>query len=309
MQILSPVQQITHPLFSQHNIHVSIKRDDLIHPIISGNKWRKLLFNIKQAEKDDSQGILSFGGAYSNHIHALAYACQQANIASQAIIRGEAHYAHNSTLSQASKWGMKLHFVNRETYRKRHDLAYLASLQEKYPNHYLVPEGGSNSHAVKGVALLLEELVHQASFDSLFVPVGSGGTLAGIITGDTEQHQLYGVTVLKQGEYLNNEIKALLPEHAKGYKNWKLLSQYHGGGYGKFTPEACRQITEFSHSTQIPFEPIYSGKMLIAFLDLVQQGFFPSGHRIMLIHTGGLQGLDGLAEQKRIAIKQWLLPA
>lgn len=308
MQIISPVQSVHHPLFSQHDIHVSIKRDDLIHPVISGNKWRKLLFNIKEAKNKGLKGILSFGGAYSNHIHALAYACYQSNMPSQGIIRGEGCYASNSTLSQASKWGMNLQFVNREIYRCRNDIDYLANLQIQYPHYHLVPEGGSNALAVKGMSLLMDELKHQATFDTLFVPVGSGGTLAGIISGNAEQHKLYGVTVLKQGEYLNEEIKMLLPKHAKNYSNWELLTQYHGGGYGKFSAEDCRQICEFSHLTQVPFEPIYSGKMLLALLDLIQQGFFPSGHRIMLVHTGGLQGLYGLNERKRIDIDNWLLP-
>ena len=309
MTIISPIQKLQHPLFSQHNLHVFMKRDDLIHPVISGNKWRKLLFNIEAAKASGASGVLSFGGAYSNHIHALAYACKINSIPSKAIIRGEPHYANNATLTQAAQWGMELHFVDRVTYRLRYEDSYLASLKEAYPGYYIVPEGGSNALAVKGVSLLMDELKEQATFDSLFVPVGSGGTLAGIISGDDEQHQLYGVCVLKQGEYLKDSINALLPVSAKNHSNWKLLTGYHGGGYGKFTTAACQKIQDFSQQTQIPLEPIYSGKMIIALLALIEQGHFPSGHRIMLIHTGGLQGLEGLAEQKRIDLSQWLLPS
>lgn len=308
MKPISPVHAVQHPLFLHHNIQVFIKRDDLIHPIISGNKWRKLLFNIKTAQTSDYQGVLSFGGAYSNHIHALAYACQQAKIPAKAIIRGESHYAQNSTLSQAMKWGMELDFVDRSTYRKRYEESYLESLKEKYLNHYIVPEGGSNTLAVQGVSCMLDELKEQAQYDSILVPVGSGGTIAGIISGDEEQHQILGICVLKQGEYLRDEITKFLPAKAKAYQNWQLYTQYHGGGYAKFTSESCQQLSEFSQITKIPFEPIYSGKMIIALLDLIKQGYFASGHRIMLIHTGGLQGLYGLAEQKRIDLKQWYLP-
>lgn len=308
MTIISPIKKLQHPLFSQHNIHVLMKRDDLIHPVISGNKWRKLLFNIEQAKDSGASGILSFGGAYSNHIHALAYACKVNNIPVKAIIRGEAHYANNATLTQAALWGMELHFVDRATYRQRYDKNYLASLTKTFPGYAIVPEGGSNVLAIQGVSLIMDELKKQATFDSLFVPVGSGGTLAGIIAGDNEQHQLYGVCVLKQGEYLNDSIKTLLPESAKKHKKWQLLTQYHGGGYGKFTDAASQIIKDFSHLNQVPLEPIYSGKMIIALLDLIAKGHFPAGHRIMLIHTGGLQGLNGLAEQNRIDLSQWLYP-
>lgn len=302
----SPIQEISHPVFTQHNVTVTIKRDDLIHPIISGNKWRKLLFNIKTAQSQKAKGILSFGGAYSNHIHALAYACHQAKLPCIGVIRGEPRYANNATLTQAQQWGMKLCFVDRKTYRLRHDIDYLTELQKRYSGYSIVPEGGSNTLALPGLAQVIDELKSQTKYDSLFVPVGSGGTIAGLIAADKEEHHIYGVGVLKQCEYLQQEIINLLPQKAKTFKNWTLLSQYHVGGYGKFTSQAIKAINEFSQYTHIPLEPVYSGKMILAILDLIKQGYFPPGHRIMLIHTGGLQGLNGLAEQKRITPKDWL---
>ena len=294
--LLSPIQAIEHPLFHRHNIQVMIKRDDLIHPIVSGNKWRKLAGNIDYAKQQGKSGILSFGGAYSNHIHALAYACMQHDFKSKAIIRGEAHYQNNYTLAWAKHWGMELTFVDRQTYRQRHDSDYLAELSQCQPNFHVVPEGGSNQLALAGMATLVKELNKQADYDTLMLPVGSGGTTAGFIAADKGQHNVLAVAVLKQADYLRNEITALTQQPA--IANWQLLTDFHRGGYGKFSNGDCLRLADFIKMTGIPFEPIYSGKMLLAFLDLIEQGYFPAGHRVMLLHTGGIQGLGGQVERK-----------
>ena len=307
MQILSPLQKIHHPLFEHHSIQVSIKRDDLIHPIISGNKWRKLKYNLKEVKKRNLSGVVSFGGAYSNHIHALAYAAQQEELKCIGIIRGEQVYANNFTLSWARHWGMELKFVDRATYRTRYENDFLEKLQQQYSDYYLVPEGGSNALAIPGMAEVIDELNQQTEFDTLITPVGSGGTLAGLISGDNNQHQLIGVAVLKQAEYLRQEIARLLSNTTK-HTNWQLLTQYHDSGYGKFSQQNAKTIKNFIKETGIPFEPIYSGKMLAAFIDLVTKGYFPANHKIVLLHTGGIQGLGGLAERKKIMASEWPLP-
>lgn len=309
MKPLSPVQELQHPLFQKHNIRVSIKRDDLIHPIISGNKWRKLKGNIAQAKELGKKGIISFGGAYSNHIHALAYACFKENLQAVGIIRGESHYQNNYTLKWAAHWKMQLRFVDRKTYKRRYDSEYLQTIEDQYKNYLVVPEGGSNTLALLGVADVITELKQQSEYNTLMLPVGSGGTIAGLIAADNTSHNIIGVTVLKQGEYLTKEIIQLLPEQTKHYQNWQLLHQYHCGGYAKFSKEDCQKINQFSAIVDVPFEPVYSGKMVLALLDLVEQGFFPSGHKIMLVHTGGLQGLGGLAERGLIEAEQWHLPS
>lgn len=309
MPLPSPVNTIRHPLFTKYNVNVLIKRDDLIHPIISGNKWRKLKGNLAHAKPTNKKGIISFGGAFSNHIHALAYACHENDLASIGVIRGEQAYQSNFTLSWARHWGMNLHFVDRKTYKRRHDADYIQELQRKYPDYLILPEGGSNELALGGVSDVIHELNQQALFDTLILPTGSGGTLAGLIAADNNQHQIIGVAVLKEGDYLVNTVKNLLPTQAQSYNNWKLLTQYHGGGYAKFTRESCSAIADFSQVTGIPFEPVYSGKMLLALLDLVSQGYFPKGHTIMMIHTGGLQGLGGLAQRNLIKASQWHLPS
>ncbi len=310
---MSPVQQIKHPLFHHYKLEVYIKRDDLLHTIISGNKWRKLKYNIKQAKKLNKKSILSFGGSYSNHIHALAFACYQQGIKSKAIIRGEREYANNFTLSWAKHWGMELIFVNRETYRKRQQAHYLASLQHEYAHSFIVPEGGSNSLALLGVGEICDELQQQgAHYDHLLLPVGSGGTLAGLVSADKNQHNLLGIAVLKQGNktanYLTNEVNKLLTQSARQFTNWQIFNHYHCGGYAKFSSLDLARIQAFMVSTNIPLEPVYSGKMILALLDLIEQNYFQAHDKIMLLHTGGLQGLAGLAERNLINPLEWPLP-
>jgi len=168
-----------------------------------------------------------------------------------------------------------------------------------------VPEGGSNALALVGVAELISELRQQSPFDYLLLPVASGGTFAGIIEADQQQHQLLGIAVLRQAEYLNESIRSLLSATAQRFQNWQLLTEFHAGGYAKFNPEHIQQMLAFKQLTNLPIEPIYSGKMVLALLALINQGHFPAHSRIMLLHTGGLQGLRGLAEQQRINISQW----
>ena len=312
MAILSTLQTLHHPLFNKHNVRVEIKRDDIIHPIISGNKWRKLKYNLQHVKQTNKlNGVLSFGGCYSNHIHALAFACFQQKIPCVGIIRGEVEYADNFTLFWAKHWGMKLYFVDRKTYRCRHDSDYLAELQQQFPHYFIIPEGGSNKRAITGVSEVITELTQQTEFDTLITPVGSGGTLAGLIAGDALNnitHNILGIAVLKNAGYLENEIKSLLPIAAKTHSKWQLLTQFHRGGYAKFSPTDASRILEFSKITEVNFEPVYSGKMILAFLDLLEQGYFSSGERIVLLHTGGMQGLGGMIERGLLKAEDWPMP-
>jgi len=307
MQTQSKLERIFHPIFEKHQLIVSVKRDDHIHPIISGNKWRKLKFNLLFAKNNNYKGIISFGGSFSNHIHALAFACQQQGLNSIGIIRGESDYASNYTLTMAQQWGMAINFVDRKTYRLREDTDYLENLKQKYPDHLLVPEGGSNKLALGGVGEIITELNQQCEFDTLLTPVGSGGTLAGLIQADNNQHQLLGISVLKQDGYLTEQVNHLLSEEQHFY-NWQILSEFHRGGYAKFSKEDEQRIVNFNLQTGFVFEPVYSGKMLLAFLDLIEQGYFSKGQRIVLLHTGGLQGIGGMLERKRLDRDVWSVP-
>jgi 1-aminocyclopropane-1-carboxylate deaminase len=310
---LSIIQKIELPLFKKHNINVQIKRDDLIHDIVSGNKWRKLKYNLLNLKQKKYNGAITFGGSFSNHIHAFAYACKQHSIPCVGIIRGEPHYANNFTLSWARHWGMHCHFVDRLTYRRRFEDNYLNELTQQFPDHLIIPEGGTNTAAIKGVAEIISELRCQTAFDTLITPVGSGGTLAGLISGDSQQHankhKILGIAVLKQAEYLVHDINQLLPDNAKIHNNWQLLTQFHRGGYGKINDEDIKRLKQINQQTGIVFEPVYSGKMMLALCELIEQGYFHANERIVLVHTGGLQGLGGMIEQGRISANDWPKPA
>ncbi len=305
MTFISSVQKINHQLFIKRKLNVHIKRDDLIHPIISGNKWRKLKYNIEYAKNEGYEGILSFGGAYSNHIHALAYATKQQCIKSIGIIRGEQHYQKNSTLSQAINWGMNCQFVDRKTYRLRNNAEYLADLQQQYVNYFIVPEGGSNTLALPGVGEVITELNQQLNYDTLILPVGSGGTFSGLINADRGQHELLGIAVLKEADHIQQQMQPLLNKTntvaSPSNRKWQLLKDFHRGGYAKFSKEDEQKIYQFSQETGILFEPVYSGKMVLALLDLIANDYFTAGQTIVLLHTGGLQGLNGLVEQSRLS--------
>ena len=205
---------------------------------------------------------------------------------------------------------MQLSFVDRKTYRQRDEQHYLQTLQQQYPEYFIIPEGGSNQLALTGVAEIISELSQQADFDTLITPVGSGGTLAGLIVGDNDQHNLLGIAVLKQQGYLETTVRALLPNRSKNASNWRILDDYHLGGYAKFSQQDADKIREFSHIVGIDFEPVYSGKMILALLALIESGYFPAHHRIVLLHTGGLQGLGGLFERGILKPNEWpSLPA
>ncbi|MBA6382690.1 pyridoxal-phosphate dependent enzyme [Colwellia sp. BRX10-6] len=307
MKTESPLQKIIHPLFEKHQLSVSIKRDDIIHPIISGNKWRKLKFNLRHAQAHNYIGVISFGGSFSNHIHALAFACHQQGLKSIGIIRGEKEYASNFTLSMAQQWGMELHFVDRKSYRLRENKEYLDQLQLTYPGYLIVPEGGSNTLALAGVGEVITELNQQCEFDTLVTPVGSGGTLAGLIKADNNQHNLLGIGVLKQDGYLTEQVNSLLGDNLH-FNNWQIMPEFHRGGYAKFSKEDVEKILSFSQQTGFIFEPVYSGKMILALLDLIDQQYFPKGHRLVLLHTGGLQGIGGLIERGLLNANDWNMP-
>ncbi|CAM2973659.1 1-aminocyclopropane-1-carboxylate deaminase/D-cysteine desulfhydrase [Pseudoalteromonas distincta] len=284
------IQQIDTTFLKKRKIYLGVKRDDLLHPLISGNKWRKLKYNLAHMQKVKKTELLTFGGAFSNHIHACAAAGKEFNIKTRAIIRGPQLDEDNPTIQFAQQCGMQLHVVNRIEYRQRHDEAYLESLQARFPDAYIIPEGGTNEHALLGCKELVQSLPEH---NYLVCPTGSGGTLAGLIEGSAPTTKVIGVAVLKQADYLNEEIKKL-SNKAKNQNNWQLLTEFHGGGYGKFSPELWQFCQEMGRTYNLPLEPIYSGKMMYALWQLIEQDYFAPGSKIIAVHTGGLQGLDGL---------------
>jgi 1-aminocyclopropane-1-carboxylate deaminase len=285
-------QKITYDL--PNGITLEIKREDLLHPFVSGNKFRKLKYNVVQAKAENHSVLLTFGGAFSNHIAAVAYAGKEQGFETIGVIRGEElrdKIAENPTLSFAQECGMRFEFVTREAYRHKTDAAFIAQLQAQFGSFYLVPEGGTNDLAVKGCEEILTEL--DADFDFVCSAVGTGGTISGLINSALSHQKILGFPALK-GDFLQDEIRNFVQN-----KNWELQTDYHFGGYGKVTTEFIEWINWFYAQTGIPLDPIYTGKMVFGVMDLIQRNYFPPKSKILMIHTGGLQGIAGMNAKLR----------
>ena len=273
-----------------NNIQVFVKREDLLHPHVSGNKFRKLKYNLMAARKADYQTLLTFGGAYSNHIAAVAAAGYEFGFNTIGIIRGEelvdkiyANALHNPTLKQAQQHGMQFKFISRADYRDKTKPEFIEQLKQEFGEFYLIPEGGSNTLAVQGCSEILTEEDKQ-QFDYICCAVGTGGTIAGIIESSSNTQTVLGFPALK-GDFLQAEIEQWTPK-----TNWQLISDYHFGGYAKTTPALLNFVQDFKQKTNIEIEPIYTGKMLFGLFDLIDKGYFTANSQILAIHTGGLQG-------------------
>jgi 1-aminocyclopropane-1-carboxylate deaminase len=268
------------------NLVVDVLRLDLIHPTITGNKWYKLKFNLLAAQKNNIDTILTFGGAYSNHIFATAAAGQIFACKTIGIIRGEETLPLNPCLTFATNAGMKLVYVDRTSYRNKHTVEFLDALHEKFGEFYVIPEGGANELAVEGVAELAQTLPQD--YDAVVCACGTGTTLAGLRKGFGLNTKIIGIPVLKNGEFLYSEINQLLTNELL-QKNYTLLTNYAWGGYAK-TPEALLQfIADFTIKNSIPLEPIYTGKLFFAVHDLIQQNYFKNQQKILMVHSGGHQ--------------------
>ena len=291
----SPLQRLHHPLPTRYGVELWCKRDDLIHPAISGNKWRKLKYHLLHAKEHGKRHLLSFGGAYSNHIHALAAAGCQSGLRTTGIIRGEYDAVSNSTLRDARRWGMDLVFVDRQSYRRRQDPDWLAQFDA--PDTLIVPEGGSSPLAIPGVAELVDEVPF--SPDLWVLPCASGGTLAGLIAGKQDREQILAIAVLKGGGFIADEVCRLHPA-AANIPGWRIALDHHDGGYAKFSQALWQWVQDFSADTGLPLEPIYSGKAMWGLFRELAAGRIAPGSKIVFIHTGGMQGLAGLREQGRL---------
>ncbi len=284
----SILTKIDDPLLDQYHIDLWIKRDDLLHPAISGNKWRKLKYNLNQALSSDADTLISMGGAYSNHLHALAYTGKLLGLKTQGFIRGEQPATLTPTLMDLQNWGMELTFVSRSDYRLLRQYKGCNDLPGLKPKQYWLPEGGAQALALKGVAELVNEI--DILYDTLCVPCGTGTTLAGIIKAVPESASVLGFAALKNAGFLQTDVKDLLP---RPFTNWRINLDYHFGGFATTKPELMTFITDFECKTNIPLEPVYTGKMMYALYDLITKQFFKPGQRLIAVHTGGLQGKRG----------------
>lgn len=290
----SILQKISFSGIKRKEISLFIKREDLIHPEISGNKYRKLKYNLLQAQSENKKTLLTFGGAFSNHISATAFAGKLHGLKTIGVIRGnelgddlEKTLATNSTLKFAHECGMTFKFVSRADYRNKASSEFIQQLKDEAGDFYLVPEGGTNELAIKGCEEILSE--ETEGFDVICVAVGTGGTMSGIINSAESHQNVLGFPALK-GDFIKDEINKYV--HQK--ENWKLISEYHFGGYAKTSNELITFINQFKKETNIPLDPIYTGKMMFGLVDLINKDYFEKNANILAIHTGGLQGIDGM---------------
>lgn len=298
--ISSPIEELRDSALSQYNVRILVKRDDLIHPVISGNKWRKLKYNLMVARRQRCDTILTFGGPFSNHLHAVAAAGRVCGFNTIGVVRGAAMVEDSPTLTDARRYGMRLYFVDRATYRKKDTEPLLAQLRQRFGRFFLLPEGGSNTLALAGCGELAQEIVDQVGEPpaAVLTACGSGATLAGLAANLPAQTQAIGVSVLKGERFMAEAVERLLREAAvPAASPWRVLTEYHHGGYAKVSPELAEFVSRFGNETGIPIEPVYTGKMFYALYDLVRRGHFPSGSTVVAVHTGGLQGLRGMTQK------------
>ena len=282
------IQEIKQQL--PNNIKLFIKREDLLHPIISGNKFRKLKYNIQEAKRLGHATLLTFGGAFSNHILAVAGAGAEFGFKTIGVIRGEeleSKIDKNPTLAKAQELGMQFYFVSRTNYRDKEASFFVSHLHEKFGDFYLVPEGGTNELAIQGCEEILTD-ADKDYFTHIACAVGTGGTISGLINSANETQEIIGFSSLK-GAFLSDVIRNFVVK-----TNWSINDAYHFGGYGKVNDELIRFLNSFYSQTSIPLDPVYTGKMAFGVLDLIEKGYFPANSKILMIHTGGLQGIKGM---------------
>ena len=297
MPVRNLLQPLAEPAAAARGVRLLLWRDDLAHPDLPGNKARKLKYNLAAARQQGHRKLLTFGGAYSNHIAAVAAAGKIFGFQTIGLIRGDAPALgtpHNPTLTQAMANGMALHYLDRTAYRRRAEPEFLAAVLAEFGPAYLLPEGGTNALALPGCAELAAEIREQVAFDALAVAVGTGGTLAGLLTGLTGAEQAVGVAALKNGGFLRAEIDALT-EATRGqmHPNYSLQTGYHFGGYAKYSADLLAFISQFRLRHGVLLDPIYTGKLLFGVLDLIAQGYFAPGSTVVAVHTGGQQAWAG----------------
>ena len=273
----------------KNGFEVAILRLDLLHPVISGNKWFKLKQNLSFAQEKGYKKIITFGGAYSNHLIATAAAAKEAGLQSIAIVRGY-HAKENltQTLKDCTIYGMQLQFVTREEYALKNEKDWLKNLSAQYPDAYIIPEGGNNELARKGIeeiALIIPDV-----YTHITVSVGTGTTFAGLRNAIDEKVRMVGFVPMKNGAYLKNELQL-----EKG--NWELIDDYHFGGFGKWNDELIDFMNEFYRINKIPLDIVYTSKMMYGLQEMIEKNEFDKGARILTIHTGGLQGNIGVADK------------
>ncbi len=300
----SPLQRLESPFLAEAKVLLYVKRDDLIHPQFGGNKWRKLKYNLIHARENQFDTLLTFGGAWSNHIYATAAAGKYFGFKTIGFIRGEQHSPLNATLSFAKACGMQLHYLTRAEYRQKNDALFIEKLKQQFGNVYILPEGGSNALAIKGCKEIVDEISQQLNkpFDVICCASGTGATLAGLISAiktTPEKHKplAIGFSALKGGHFLNDEVTHFLNSQStpadRYTDNWRIESSFHFGGYAKINDELIHFMQAFQSQYGFALDAVYTGKMFYGLFKLIASGEFDRGTRIVAVHSGGLQGNAG----------------
>lgn len=284
----TPVLELEEPLAIAAGVKLLVKREDMNHPRVSGNKWWKLKYNLQEITAQGKDTILTFGGAYSNHIYATAVAAEACGLRSIGLIRGEERFPLNPILTAARKFGMTLEYISREEYRRKTDEAFLSALKEKWNDPYLVPEGGTNEAGVRGAKEFGISL-QATPFDYLCVPVGTGGTIAGLIQATGSRAEIIGFPAIRGEGSLASDI-AMLSGEIEQATRWRLERDYHHGGYARATPELIAFVEQFERAHGFALDMIYTSKMMFGIFDLMKRGYFARGSTVLAVHTGGLFG-------------------
>ena len=306
--ISPPLQQINSEIIRHAGVALYVLRLDLMHRWVNGNKWFKLKYNLLEAKQKNFTRLLTFGGAYSNHIYATAAAGNLFGFRTIGVIRGEERLPLNPTLSFAVQQGMQLVYLSREMYRQRNTAALQGYLQQRFGEVFIIPEGGSNLNGVRGCTEIIGDAMPTAgyayAFDHICVACGTATTLAGIALSLDQGQKAIAFPVLKNGAFLAQEIESLLTNYlasglpaAHSPASWELVCDYHFGGYAKVNDELLLFSQQFSEEHGVPLDYVYTAKMFYGVMDLLQQGFFGKGDRLLLVHTGGLQGNVGMEER------------
>ena len=295
----SPIEELSHPILKEKEIQLFVKRDDLIHEEIMGNKWRKLKYNLQEAKNLGASTLLTLGGAFSNHIYATAAAGTEFGFKTIGIIRGdELNSESNETLRFGSSKGMELEFVDRSTYSELRE--YPDRLKTKYPDCYILPEGGTNKLAIQGCKEMVEEI--DIDFDAIVLPIGTGGTFCGVLDGVKGSQNVIGISSLK-GDFVKEEVKKMIDQYQIKNKNFTVNTDFHFGGYGKTNRDLIDFINWFKEVFDISLDPIYTGKSFFAVWNMINSDKFEKNLKIILLHTGGLQGILGFNRKNKNIIQ------
>ncbi len=296
------IQALDLPDFKKHQVSVYLLRLDQIHPHVSGNKWYKLKYNLVQAVLNGASTLITFGGAWSNHLHAFSCMGRMLGMRTVAVLRGNEWQSQtNPMIEDLKAWGTEIHCISRQEYQCRNDSSYQQQWQHKYPGSYVIPEGGDNFWGVLGVSSLFSDLqqADQAvvrQMHSVAVACGTGNTLVGVRLALSAKQKVIGISALKGEWYSDMIAQRMAAFWPLSLTNWQVFTQYHGGGFGKLSTGIKSYMQEFESASGVLLDPVYTAKLAYGIKQKINEGYFPPGHRLLLIHTGGLQGRRSLSK-------------